>query len=78
MIVSRESIKQAVDSLDESQLQQVAAFLVGIRGQTALPAPTWEPTQLAALFTEFAAADRALAEAGMDDYAALLTNTEQS
>jgi hypothetical protein len=56
MPVSTEALKQDLDQLTRDQHRRVVL----------------DPTQLADLFTEFADEDRALAEAGMSDYAAML------
>jgi hypothetical protein len=56
MPVSTEALKQDLDQLTRDQHRPVIL----------------DPTQLADLFTEFADEDRALAEAGMSDYAAML------
>ena len=73
MAVSTEALKQDLDGLTHTQLQQVADFVAFLkfrsqRHRRAIP----DPTQLAALFAEFAEEDRDLAEAGIDDYAVML------
>ncbi len=73
MAVSTEALKQDLDGLTHTQLQQVADFVAFLkfrsqRHRRAIP----DPTQLAALFAEFAEEDRDLAEAGMGDYAVML------
>jgi hypothetical protein len=73
MPVSTEALKQDLDGLTHKQLQQVADFIAFLkfrnqRHHQVIP----EPTQMAALFAEFAEEDRALAEAGMGDYAVML------
>jgi hypothetical protein len=73
MPVSTEALKQDLDGLTHNQLQQVADFIEFLkfrnqRRHQVIP----EPTQMAALFAEFAEEDRALAEAGMGDYAVML------
>jgi hypothetical protein len=73
MPVSTEALKQDLDGLTHKQLQQVADFIdfLKFRNQRRHRVIS-EPTQMAALFTEFAEEDRALAEAGMGDYAVML------
>jgi hypothetical protein len=73
MPVSTEALKQDLDGLTHKQLQQVADFIdfLKFRNQRRHRVIS-EPTQMAALFTEFAEDDRALAEAGMGDYAVML------
>jgi hypothetical protein len=73
MTVSTEALKQDLDRLTHKQLQQVADFIAFLKFRNqqhyrVIP----EPTQLAALFAEFAEEDRALAEAGISDYAVML------
>jgi hypothetical protein len=73
MLINTESIKQDLERLNEKQLEQVADFIAFLkfRGQRH-PQTILDSTHLADLFTEFAAEDRELAEAGMNDYAAML------
>jgi hypothetical protein len=73
MPVSTEALKQDLDRLTHKQLQQVADFIDFLkfrnqRRHRVIP----EPTQMAALFAEFAEEDRSLAEEGMGDYAVML------
>lgn len=73
MSASTEALKQDLDKLTHQQLQQVADFIAFLKFRDrghhrVIP----DPTQLAALFAEFAEEDRALAEAGMGDYAVML------
>jgi hypothetical protein len=78
MPVSTEALKQDLDRLTYSQLQQVAEFVAFLRfrnqrrNQVVL-----DPIQLADMFAEFADEDRALAEAGMNDYAVMLRQEDQ-
>lgn len=78
MPISSEALKQDLDQLTRDQLQQVADFIAFLkfrdRHRRRL---TLNPSQLAALATEFAEEDRALAEKGMSDYAALLHREDQ-
>jgi hypothetical protein len=77
MPVSTEALKQDLDLLTHNQLQQVADFIAFLkfrsqrRHQVVI-----DPMQLADLFTEFADEDRALAEAGMSDYAVMLNRED--
>ncbi|NJL47079.1 MAG: hypothetical protein HC929_05695 [Leptolyngbyaceae cyanobacterium SM2_5_2] len=72
MSISTESIKQDLEELTRVQLQQVADFIAFLKFRDQDRRVTLDPTQLATLFAEFADEDRALAEAGMNDYAAIL------
>ncbi|MGL5804700.1 MAG: hypothetical protein ACRC2R_18710 [Xenococcaceae cyanobacterium] len=73
MSISSEALKQDLDRLTSEQLQQVADFIAFLkfcdkrRRQIVI-----EPSQLASLATEFGEEDRAFAESGMNDYAAML------
>jgi hypothetical protein len=73
MTVSTEALKQDLDRLTHKQLQQVADFIAFLRFRNQRRHRVIsEPTQLAALFAEFAEEDRALAEVGIGDYAVML------
>jgi hypothetical protein len=73
MPVSTEALKQDLDGLTHTQLQQVADFVAFLKFRTQRHQRViLDPTQLAASFAEFAQEDRALAEAGMGDYAVML------
>jgi hypothetical protein len=72
MPISTEALKQDLDQLNHSQLQKVADFIDFLKFRDQRRRVVLDPTQLAAMFAEFAEEDRALAEAGMSDYAAML------
>ncbi|HIK41595.1 hypothetical protein [Thermoleptolyngbya sp. M55_K2018_002] len=74
--VSSESIKQEIEQLTTEELQQVADFIAFLRFRNKRRRML-DAEQLALLNTEFAEADRALAEAGMEDYASLLREEDQ-
>ena len=77
MFLHSEAIKQDLDQLSDDQLQQVADFIAFLKFRAQRPKRTLDPAQLALLATEFAPDDRALAEAGLDDYATLLDREDQ-
>lgn len=78
MAVSTETIKQDLDRLTHSQLQQVADFIAFLKFRNQRQRRVvLDPTQLSNLFTEFADEDLALAEAGMNDYAVMLHQEDQ-
>jgi hypothetical protein len=77
MSISTEALKQDLDQLTNEQLQQVADFIAFLKFQNKRRRTALDPTQLAPLGTDFAEADRTLAEAGMVDYAAMLEQEEQ-
>jgi ribosomal 50S subunit-associated protein YjgA (DUF615 family) len=74
-MTSIEAIKQDLDKLNSEQLQKVADFIDFLKfddRQISL-----DPAQLATIFTEFSEEDRAFAEAGMSDYAAMLAQEDE-
>jgi hypothetical protein len=78
MAVSTETIKQDLDRLTHSQLQQVADFIAFLKFRNQRQRRVvLDPTQLSNMFTEFADEDLALAEAGMNDYAVMLHQEDQ-
>jgi hypothetical protein len=79
MPISTEVLKQDLDQLTHDQIQQVADFIAFLKFRDKRHRrDILNPTQLAVLFTEFADEDRALAEAGMSEYAAMLHQEDQS
>ena len=73
MTISSEALKQDLDQLTRDQLQQVADFIAFLKFRDqSRRRVTLDSSQLAILATEFAEEDRALAEAGMGDYATML------
>jgi hypothetical protein len=67
MQATAEHLKQDLDHLSSPQLQQVADFIAFLKFRDRTRQAV-EPNQFAAL-AEFADDDRAMAEAGMNDYA---------
>jgi hypothetical protein len=74
MQATAEHLKQDLDHLSSPQLQQVADFIAFLKFRDRTRR-TVEPGQFAAL-AEFADDDRAMAEAGMNDYASLLAQED--
>ena len=72
MPISTEALKQDLEQLTGDQLKQVADFIAFLKFRDRRRRAILDPIQLAALFTEFADEDLALAEAGMNDYSAML------
>jgi ribosomal silencing factor RsfS len=73
MAVSTEALKQDLDGLTYTQLQQVADFVAFLKFRSQRHREAiLDPTQLATFFAEFAEEDRYLAEAGIGDYAVML------
>jgi parvulin-like peptidyl-prolyl isomerase len=78
MITSSETVKQDLDRLTNEQLQQVADFIAFLKYRSKRDRRfILDPSQLTAL-TEFAQEDRTLAEAGINDYAAMLRQEDES
>jgi uncharacterized protein YciI len=73
MQLTQETLKQDLEHLNRHQLQQVADFIAFLKFRDR----TIEPHQFAAI-AEFAEDDRAMAEAGMDDYATSLAQEDES
>lgn len=76
MTITRETLKQDLDHLTHEQLQQVAEFIAFLQFRDKRRSVVLDPAQLASLATEFAEEDRMLANAGMDDYAAMLAHED--
>lgn len=76
MTTTRETLKQDLDHLTNEQLQQVADFVAFLKFRDRRRRVALDPAQLASLTTEFAEEDRMLANAGMDDYAAMLAHQD--
>ena len=73
----KEQVKQGLERLDEGGLREVADFVAFLQFRTRRhAAPDWDEEAMAALYAEFAEEDRALAEAGMADYAAGLARED--
>lgn len=80
MPVTSEALKQDLDQLTHEQLQQVADFIAFLKFRDKRHSRhriVLDSARLAPLATEFAEEDRILAEAGMDDYAAMLAQEDQ-
>lgn len=76
MLISSEALKQDIDRLSKDQLQQVSDFVAFLKFRDKRRRVVLEPHELAALAT-FAEEDRFLAEVGMSDYAAILTQEDR-
>ncbi|WP_225889380.1 hypothetical protein [Halomicronema hongdechloris] len=77
MPVTSEALKRDLDQLITSaQLAEVADFIAFLRFRDRRRHITLDPAQLSALATEFAEEDHSLAEAGMDDYSAMLAQED--
>ncbi len=78
MSISSEALKQDLDRLTGEQLQQVAEFIAFLKFREKRDRRVMlDPSQLTALATDFGDEDSALAEAGMNDYAAMLHQEDE-
>ena len=65
----KEYVTQVLESLSETELQQVAEYLAFLKFRARVYAiPRLDTTQVGALYAEFADEDQAMAEEGMSDY----------
>ncbi len=66
----REQVIQALDALDDRDLEYAARLIETLRSRPPeVPPPSFDPAVFGPLYREFAAEDRELAEEGMADYA---------
>jgi hypothetical protein len=73
----RKEVSQQIDSLNESELHQVARYLTFLRSKSRISQPAgFDEDRLAALYGEFAEEDRQLAEEGLSDYARALAEED--
>jgi hypothetical protein len=78
MQVTRETIKQEIDHLDNAQLSQLAEYIAFLKFRSRFQQPTPDLAQFANLYQEFADEDYQLAEAGLSDYANQLEQEDQA
>jgi hypothetical protein len=78
MPISTEALKQDLDQLNHDQLQKVSDYIDFLKFSDHQHCRVvLDPVQLANMFAEFAEEDRALAEVGMGDYAAMLAQEDK-
>lgn len=75
--ITKETLKQELDRLNDRQIQQLADFIAFLKFQSKLSQPKPDFNQFAHLYQEFANEDRELAEIGMTEYAQSLENEDQ-
>ena len=78
MQVTRDSIKQEIDHLDNAQLAQLADYIAFLKFRSRFQQHTPNMAQCASLYQEFAEEDQLLAEEGITDYANLLEQEDQA
>ena len=78
MTAMKDLIQQELEKLDLEQLKQVFEFIAFLKFRAKLVTiPAIDETNLAALYSEFAAEEgRQLAELGMSEYAELLKHED--
>jgi len=74
--LTKEDLQQDLDQLTSEQLQQVADFVAFLKFQDKRQRLVLNLAELSRLKTEFAQEDSELAEAGMDDYTAILAQED--
>ncbi|MFH7243004.1 MAG: hypothetical protein ACHWZW_09165 [Spirulina sp.] len=78
MQVTKETIKQEIDHLDNAQLTQLAEYIAFLKFRSQYQKPALDLTQFADLYQQFADEDHQLAEAGLADYAYQLEQEDQA
>jgi hypothetical protein len=78
MQVTRETIRQEIEQLNDAQLKEIAEFIKFIKFRSKFQKKETDLNQFASLYQEFAQEDRELAEIGMTDYAQHLRQQDQS
>jgi len=76
--LTKEDLQQDLDQLTSEQLKQVADFVAFLKFQDKRQRLALNLTELSRLKTEFAQGDSELAEAGMDDYTAILAQEDRT
>jgi hypothetical protein len=75
--ITKETLKQELDRLNDEQLKQIADFIAFIKFQSKLSQPKPDLNQFAHLYQEFADEDRELTEMGMSEYTKSLEHEDQ-
>ncbi|MFZ4666858.1 MAG: hypothetical protein ACOYME_10575 [Prochlorotrichaceae cyanobacterium] len=74
--LTKEDLQQDLDQLTSEQLKKVADFVAFLKFQDKRQRLVLNLAELSRLKTEFAQEDSELAEAGMDDYTAILAQED--
>ena len=75
--ITKETLKQEIDHLNDQQLKQIADFIAFLKFQSKILQITPDFSQFANLYQEFADEDRDLAEMGMSEYTQSLEHEDQ-
>jgi hypothetical protein len=76
-MITKEEIVQTVDGLSQSELEQLAQYLRFIKYKSRVRTiPSFDESQLAALYAESAEEDCELAEEGISEYAIALAQED--
>lgn len=76
-MTTKEQINQQLNHLTAEQLNQVSDFIAFLKFKRNLVKTILNPEDIAQLYQEFTEEDRQLAEAGIDEYADLLTQEDR-
>ncbi|MGF1567548.1 MAG: hypothetical protein ACFCVD_05695 [Nodosilinea sp.] len=68
MPVTKETLKQEIDCLDNAQLNQLAEYIAFLKFRRQLPQRSADLAKFALLYKESAQEDRRLAESGLAEY----------
>lgn len=69
MLTIKGQVREEIETSDEVEIKALAEYLAFLRFRAQNKTHEADESQLAALYAEFAAEDRSLAEEGMEDYA---------
>jgi ABC-type taurine transport system substrate-binding protein len=75
--ITKETLKQDIDHLNDQQLKQIADFIAFLKFQSKISQITPDFIQFSNLYQEFADEDRELAEMGMSEYTQSLEHEDQ-
>jgi hypothetical protein len=78
MQVTRETIQQEIEQLNDTQLEEIVQFIEFVKFRSKFQKKVTDLNQFASLYQDFAQEDRELAEIGMTDYANQLRREDQS
>ena len=77
-MTTKEKINQQLEQLSEEQLDQVSEFIAFLKFREKFINPIINTERISQLYQEFAEEDRQLAEQGINEYAELLKQEDQS